>query len=89
MRWFMPGSLKTVNQRSVMAGMSSIVAISRTRGASNGIVGGWGSFIGCCYVDVDVDVVVSEGQSLGILVGEDFFRLAVSNESKVNSIFAT
>jgi hypothetical protein len=39
-------------------------------------------------VDVDVDVVVSEGQSLGILVGEDFFRLAVSNESKVNSIFA-
>jgi hypothetical protein len=40
-------------------------------------------------VDVDVDVVVSEGQSLGILVGGDFFRLAVSNESKVNSIFAT
>lgn len=38
-RWRMPGSLKTVNHSSVMAGRSSIVAGSKTRGVGVDMLG--------------------------------------------------
>lgn len=38
-RWRMPGSLNTVNHSSVIAGRSSIVASSKTRGAGVDMLG--------------------------------------------------
>jgi hypothetical protein len=51
----MPGSLNTVNQSSVIAGMSSIVAISKTRGACKDMLGGY------CQLPVEM-VDVAEGE---------------------------
>lgn len=45
-RWRMPGSLNTVNHSSVMAGRSSIVASSTTRGVGVDMLGVL--FVGCC-----------------------------------------
>lgn len=45
-RWRMPGSLNTVNHSSVMAGRSSIVASSKTRGVGVDMLGVL--FVGCC-----------------------------------------